>query len=201
MTRKEALTNAISLINAIPKTDETEIIVKKLLEITNDIPITNWTEATIFDTLDQFVIDNKRNPTTTDLKAKDMPPHPVIKLRFGFTAKEFLKKHYPQPQALCNSKAFGSKSASEWLEIFKEEYNRTKPTSAADFNEKRLSGLPTWITFARILGGKNWIELLEIANIAKIYSSRVPQTLSKNRTSLVVSHTSKLENDLAKLSG
>lgn len=199
MTRKQALIRAVALIKSMEATDETQSLIEKLLELEKDMPITHWTEATIFDTLDQFAMETGRTPTTTDLKLRGMPPHPVIKLRFAVTAKEFLAKHYPQPARLCGSRAFGNKSADEWLAVFTEEYNRIKPTSADIFNQGKQKELPTWVTFAAILGKKNWLELLAFANLPRIYSSRVPQYLSKNRTVLSVSHTSELVDELENL--
>jgi len=82
MTRKQALHKALETL-----TDKEAI--DRINEILKEMPFTRWNELTVFDAIDQFVIDNGINPTASDFTAKGMPPHPVIKLRFGVTLGEF----------------------------------------------------------------------------------------------------------------
>jgi len=98
MTRKQALYSTLETI-----TDEN--VRKKIIEVLNDLPFTSWSKSTIFDTIDQFIVDNGRTPTTTDFKKKGLPPHPVIKLKFGINVREFLDKYYPVKR-LCNSNTY-----------------------------------------------------------------------------------------------
>ncbi|MCL2170173.1 MAG: hypothetical protein FWB74_09150 [Defluviitaleaceae bacterium] len=98
MTRKQALHKALEAL-----TDETAKA--KITEILDDMPFTGWSENTIFDTIDQFILDHGRTPTMTDFKKKGLPPHTVIKLRFGITLREFLDKHYPSQKTKQKSKA------------------------------------------------------------------------------------------------
>lgn len=99
MTRKTALRKALEVV-----TDKE--VANKLQEIMNDLPLTSWSENTIFDSLEQWIEDNGRTPTTTDLKQKGLPPHTVIKQKFNMTAKEFLTKYYKKP---CNPKPYRKK--------------------------------------------------------------------------------------------
>ena len=166
MTRKQALHKALEVIMD-------EATKEKIAEILSDMPFTGWSEGTIFDTIDQFIIDHGRVPTTTDFKKKGLPPHPVIKLRFGKTLREFLETHYPTPK-LCNSKIYGSKSREEWQEIFISEYHKVKPGSAEEYNSRRSSGLPSWATIAKQFGITKWLDWLLFCEIVPYIRKNAP---------------------------
>ncbi|MDR2559241.1 MAG: hypothetical protein LBC86_06840 [Oscillospiraceae bacterium] len=141
MTRKQALHKALEVLT------DSEVIAK-INEIADELPLTGWSRTKIFDTIDQFVLDNGRNPTATDFLPKGMPPHPVIKLRFGMTLGEFLAEHYPQP----------TPDREEYKQLFISEYERIQPRGACDFNNRRTDGLPAWGTFAKMFGFSRWLE-------------------------------------------
>ena len=166
MTRKQALHKALESVSD-------EAVRSKIREILEDIPFTNWTERTIFDTIDQFIIDNGRTPTVTDFKKKGLPPHPVIKLRFGMTLKEFLVKHYPQDRQ-CDSKIYYAKSREEWQEDFLEQFDVIKPYSAEVYNSKRCEGTPSWATVARLFGITKWLGWLSFCKVAPYAGVREP---------------------------
>ena len=170
MTRKQALHKALEVL-----TDEEAI--SKINEILDDMPFTAWSERTIFDTIDQFVLDHGRNPTATDFIPKGMPPHPVIKLRFGITLGEFLEKYYPQPEINKN----------DYKRIFISEYERIKPKGACDFNDRRASGIPTWRTFAKMFGISRWLEWIEFCSLER--SSPVLRKRKRGAALTVVSHS------------
>ena len=152
MTRKQALHKALETL-----TDKEAI--DRINEILKEMPFTRWNELTVFDAIDQFVIDNGINPTASDFTAKGMPPHPVIKLRFGVTLGEFLEKYYPQPKI----------DKEERKRLFISEYIRIHPKSAGEFNQKRADGVPTWITFAKVFGITKWLEWLSFCGLEKNY--------------------------------
>lgn len=149
MTRKQALHKALEVLS------DSEVI-NRINEIIDELPLTGWSEKTIFDTIDQFVIDHGRNPTATDFIPKGMPPHPVIKLRFGMTLGEFLARHYPQPE---------KRSREEYKEMFISEYARIKPRGACDFNNTRAANIPTWGTFAKMFDMNKWFEWLKFCGL------------------------------------
>jgi len=169
MTRKQALCKALEVV------DDKEVI-RKINEILEDMPFTRWSERTIFDTIDQFVLDRGRNPTATDFIPKGMPPHPVIKLRFGITLKEFLEKYYPQPKI----------DRDEYKRLFISEYERIKPRGACDFNENRANGVPTWGTFAKMFGISRWLEWIEFCGLER--SSPILRKRKRGVALTVVGH-------------
>ena len=95
MTRKQALQEAITVLSAHKGN---EAVIHKLQEISADMPLNRWTESAIHDSVQQFIADNGRTPTATDFKKRNMPPHPVIKLRFKKTLGEWLEENYPIPK-------------------------------------------------------------------------------------------------------
>ena len=157
MTRKQALEAAMGAIND-------PIAQEKIKEILEDMPFTQWSERTIFDTVDQFILDNGRSPTVREFDKRGMPPHPVIKNRFGITTREFLDKYYPT-QRRCDSNLYYTKSKEEWLSFFMHSYNSLKPTSAEHYNKERPKGSPTWYVYAKLYGLSKWNELLEFAKL------------------------------------
>jgi hypothetical protein len=82
-----------------------------------DLPLTGWTKKTIFDSIDQFIADYGRFPTAIDFKKKGLPPHPVIKLRFGVTLKDFLNMYYPTIK-LCASNIYYNQTREYWQTFF-----------------------------------------------------------------------------------
>lgn len=168
MTRKQALLGVLENISKQKKSDRNLEIIEKLKEIANEMPFTEWSKATIFDTLEQFAIDNGRNPKVSDLRAKGMPPHPVIKHRFNMTAKEFLDTYFPTSQK-CNSRIFGNKSKEEWLEFFVNEYKRIKPSSAEEYNSYREKNSPSWASIAKMFSIERWNDFKKLAKVPDYY--------------------------------
>ena len=137
----------------------------------SDLPLTSWTEKTIFDSINQFITDNGRTPTASDFRKKGLPPHPVIKLRFGKTLREFLDMYYPAKK-LCDSKIYSNKSRDEWQDLFVSEYHKIKPGSAEEYNARRPPGSPSWATVARLFGITKWLNWLIHCDIVPYIAKR-----------------------------
>ena len=166
MTRKQALHKALEVI----RDKET---IDKISEILDELPFTGWSERTIFDTVDQFIIDNGRIPTATDFKKKGLPSHPVIKLRFGMNLKEFLGKYYPS-NSLCSSKIYSNRTREQWKELFIEEYHSNKPTTAEEYNSTRKAGTPSWATVAKMFDITKWLDWLMFCDIVPYINKKEP---------------------------
>jgi hypothetical protein len=185
MTRKQALHKALEVL-----TDETAKA--KVMEILDDMPFTGWSERTIFDTIDQFIIDNGRIPTTTDFKKKGLPPHPVIKLRFGINLKAFLQQYYPMNK-LCDSKIYYGRTKEEWKEGFIFDYINNKPRSAEEHNSTRTAGTPSWQTIAGMHGVVKWLEWIAFCKLERYC---VVDIRPRGKVSLSVSSSVDLERAL-----
>ena len=171
MTRKQAVCKALALLKHMEPSAEIEETMEKLEEILCEMPFTRWSEETIHDTLKQFAAEHGRNPTATDLKRKGMPPHPVIKLRFGMTAKEFLHTFYPTEPRAHESTPYGGKSKEEWTADFIVQFGEIKPASAEQYDKQRQKKTPSWQTIARYNGQTRWAELLAALGLAKASGS------------------------------
>ena len=171
MTRKQAVCKALELLCAMEPSEETAEVMTKLEEILHEMPFTRWSEETIHDTLRQFATDHGRNPTSTDLKRKCMPPHPVIKLRFGMAAREFLHKFYPTSPRGYEPPPYGGKSKEDWTADFIAQFGAIKPTSAEQYDKQRRKNTPSWQTIARYNGEKRWAELLASLGLEKLPKS------------------------------
>jgi len=187
MTRKQALHSVIEIL-----TDDD--LKTKIAEILDDLPFTGWSEETIFDTLDQFVIDHGRNPTTTDFKKKGLPPHPVIKLRFGVTLKEFLAKHYPTVRHV-NSQIYYNKPKEEWRTLFINQYHKQKPVSSVEYDKNRPQNTPSWYTVSRMFGITGWYAWLLFCDITPYVNTREPPRCLTKKPALHVRSTFTLTDE------
>ena len=167
MTRKQALCKALEVIND----RETEEVLRGIIA---QLPLISWTEDTIFDSIEQFIADNGRVPMATDFKRRGLPPHPVIKLRFGITLREFLEKNYPTKHKRQFS-PYNNKDREEWKADFIENYKKIKPKSMNEYNLRRPKSSPTWITVARMFECSRWLDLLALCDIQNP-NCRLPRT-------------------------
>lgn len=164
MTRKQALHKALESIN------DNEVR-SKIEEILEDMPFTGWSERTIFDTIDQFILDNKRIPTTTDFKFRRLPPHTVIKLRFGVTLKEFLLKYYPI-EKLNKSAIYYDRPREHWQIDFIKQYHNIKPYGAEQYNDARNINTPSWATVAKMFDITKWLNWLAYCEVIPYTNKR-----------------------------
>ena len=166
MTRKTALQEAISQLSRDQKNTE---ICEKLSDILEGMPLTNWTDKTIRDRIEQFYEDEGRYPTTTDFKKKGMPPHPVFKHRYKVNLSQWLQENYPVPKITYEERK------EKHTQAFKEEYLRICPKSSDDFDQRRRSGVISWRGLAPYYNVTSWHNLLKVLDLP------VPKPSSKER--------------------
>ena len=158
MTRKEALSKAIKALSEDEGYDEVTTILEDIYE---ELPLIHWTDKSIRDTVEQFIVDNGRNPSTTDFRKKSMPPHPVIKQKYNVTLSEWLEKNYP------NYIPTFEELKRNYTSDFIKEYMQIKPTSGDDFNKRRSKHTKSWQTVAKYHNTSSWIELLDKLSLEK----------------------------------
>ena len=118
------------------------------------MPLTNWTDKTIRDRIEQFYEDEGRYPTTTDFKKKGMPPHPVFKHRYKVNLSQWLQENYPVPKITYEERK------EKHTKAFVEEYLRLLPSSSDDFDHRRQSGVISWRGLAPYYNVTSWHNLL-----------------------------------------
>ena len=168
MTRKQAITKAIAALQQEGGNDEA---IQVLVALSAELPIIHWSDATLRDTVDQFIADTGRMPAATDFKNPGMPPYRVFMCNYGLTPTEWLQanypEHYPSQQELMD----------RHTKAFIEDYLRLKPKSADDFNERRSDKSRGWRSVARYHHLGTWTSLIRHLNLPKYsenHQGRVP---------------------------
>lgn len=156
MTRKQALETAILLLE---KEEAGKEAAEKLREVMEELPFTAWSDKTIRDTVEQFILDHGRIPTTADFKKRPLPPHTVIRHRYGVTCGEWLKRNF-------SSEKFQFEEKRERVsKAFVEEYLRLKPTSRKQFDRERRKTILSSSSMMKYYGVKRWRELIEVLGL------------------------------------
>ncbi len=159
MTRKQALELAVQALA------ENKEAVQVLHTMIDELPLNRWTEAAIRDSVEQFILDNGRPPMNTDFKIRELPPHTVVKRRFGITLQQWLDQNYPSP------KPSEEEIRAAVTERFVEDYKRLRPVSAEDYNARRTTGNRGWAFVARCNHTGRWRTLLKKLDLP-VYDSR-----------------------------
>ncbi len=159
MTRKQALELAVQAMAA------NEEAVQVLHTMIDELPLNRWTEDAIRDSVEQFILDNGRPPMRTDFKKKCLPPHTVIKRRFGVTLQEWLDQNYPTKKTPLDE------LHAQATQAFIREYLRIQPVSAEDYNARRTHPSRGWYAIAKYNHTRRWRILLEKLNLP-IYNNR-----------------------------
>ena len=159
MTRKQALKLAVQALA------ENEEAVQVLHTMIDELPLNRWTEDAIRDSVEQFILDNGRPPMRTDFKKKCLPPHSVIKRRFGVTLQEWLDQNYPTEKTPLDE------LHAQATQDFIREYLRIQPVSAEDYNARRTHPSRGWYSIAKYNHTRRWRILLEKLNLP-IYNNR-----------------------------
>ena len=151
MTRKQALEAAVRLLAETGRNEEAAV----LHTIMEELPLNRWTDGAIRDTVEQFILDCGRVPTVSDFKKRGLPPHTVIRQKYGITLRSWLDLNYPDR---LNTK---EESHTEATKAFVRDYLRLMPKSAEEYNERRPQGSPCWYTVAAYNDVRCWRSLLE----------------------------------------
>ena len=152
MTRKQALQRAIEHLSQFPEYAEE---VRLLREISQELPMIHWSDHSIRDTVEQFILDNGRPPTVTDFKKAGMPPHTVIQNKYKMPLRQWLTENYPTP------KPSAEELKAEYTQAFLEDYHRIKPRSQYEFNQYKRPKTRGWQTVAAYHNTRSLRNLLK----------------------------------------
>ena len=173
MTRKQALELAAKALA------DNEEAVQVLHTMIAELPLNRWTEDAIRDSVEQFILDNGRPPLRTDYKKKCLPPHSVIKRRFGVTLQEWLDQNYPTEKTPLDE------LHAQATQAFIKEYLRIQPVSAEDYNARRTHPSRGWYAIAKYNHTRRWRILLEKLNLP-IYNNRgVPSSTPQLKVKVI----------------
>ena len=152
MTRKQALQRAIESLSQFPEYAEE---VRLLEEISDELPLIHWSDRSIRDTVEQFILDNGRPPTASDFKKAGMPPHTVIQSKYKMPLSRWLDENYPTPKLSAEERK------AEYTRAFREDYRRVRPRSQYEFNQRKRPETRSWQTVAAYHNTRSWRKLLE----------------------------------------
>lgn len=156
MTRKQALLAAMQILSTDPAYIE---ISTRLQEIYDDLPLMHWNDKSIHDSVQQFIIDNGRTPTVSDFDHAGLPPHTVIKRRYGINLAEWLEANYPTKR-----KSFDEK-VSPYIRAFIDDYNRIQPKTQQEFELNRSKGVVCYQTIMKYCHVSSWAELISTLHL------------------------------------
>ena len=161
MTRKQALAMAAQVLSERGQNEAAAI----LHNLSGELPFYSWSEDAIRDSVEQFIIDHGRPPLRTDFKKKCLPPHSVIKRRFGLTLQEWLDQNYPTKKTPLDE--LHAQATANFI----REYLRIQPVSAEDYNTRRAHPSRGWYSIAKYNHTRRWCILLEKLNLP-VYNNR-----------------------------
>lgn len=161
MTRKQALTRAIEVLKLQGENEAAAV----LDVLHSEMPLIHWSDASIRDTVEQYIVDHGKAPTPSCFKAAGMPPHPVFKNSYGMTLGAWLEANYPTPKP--SKDTLRDKYTAEFI----AEFQRIKPRSADEYNAKR-NGAKGWLTIARYNEVKTWRQLLSKLGLEPCFDLR-----------------------------
>lgn len=186
MTRKQALSVAIDHIRLsdIPNKEE---VITALELCASELPMTHWSQASIMDACQQFLIDNNAQTlTVTDFeKHACLPTHTAIQRTYHMSAAQFRDRFFPPPLPTHKGR-----SAEEWTRLFIRSYRRLKPSSGDAYNVRRDPKTPTWNTIAKWNNLSTWGDLLTFCKLRT--HSRIPKIKPVEATLATVARSSSI---------
>ena len=127
-----------------------------------------WTKTAINQAFDDFISEHDRLPTREEMyqKGNCRFPRPLsVKLEMGMSIGDYLKSRYPEYLNRCNSRTHGKRSREYWIEDFKTKYIELDYPTEENYNKNRNQGSPNSKTMAKIIGVKNWGEVLKYCDV------------------------------------
>ena len=163
MTRKQAIKKAISALSGVSGSGEA---IRLLQDLYDEMPLIHWTDKSIRDAVEQFKLDNKRLPTSSDFRKKGMPPHPVIENTYKMPLAEWLELNYP------TYKPTRDDLKKKYTKRFVAAYKALKPETSKIYSNNRPADAPCWQTVANYYGVKSWQGLLKALSLP-VYQPKV----------------------------
>ena len=133
----------------------------------------NWTRESIIQALNEYKERTGKAPTVTNLKEHGMPKGVTIQKVFQMSPSLLLKRLFPENRKMKHvnpalSNPYGFDSEIEWLNCFREQFEKHKheDMSCKQYNVLRDESTPTWNTIARYCKISGWTALMKKAGVA-----------------------------------
>lgn len=166
LTKRQAMERAIEEAGVLTET------AKKIKEVLDDYPLTKWNTELINDGIRQFYIENNRLPIKEDFKStKTLPYMEIFCTYLSSTRIDWFKKHFPD-EYKTYEKARNAKKKIISLQVFIDEYNRIKPITEKEFDEKRdATKIPRAAVVRRNNNCTCWADLISRCGL-KVYEKQ-----------------------------
>ena len=174
MTRKQAITMAISILSQKTENDE---IVMKLQEILSELPLSTWTRNSIIDSIETYAYEHDNIlPSAIELTTENkLPSSTVINKIFGLSSMVlFFKKYFPNfKEKDKSSSPYKGKDKDYFMFIFQENYEYIKHkfdikyVTAKIYDKYKNTNTPCLNTITRNCNCKSYDELLVLCGYKK----------------------------------
>lgn len=175
VNRLKAISIAIEAIKQLPYSDENEQAIKMLKAFSKMTINRRWTKEAVFQALDQWRDEHGRNPTVTNLVEDGMPKAVTIQRMFDMKASAFMSIYYPSEHTKKPVTKYSVRTEQEWIDDFKRQYEKIKPKSGREYNNRREEGSPTWNTIIKYCHIGTWTELLKVTNVDTKHLHKTPE--------------------------
>ena len=176
MTRKQALSKAISILSEDKKNDEIVLVLQNLL---NEYPYSRWRKETVIDSITQYAIEhNNCLPQIHELtKENKLPSKTVIEYLFGYSSINlFYKEYFSEYKIEGYNSPYRQQTIEYFICIFKENYEMMKQNNkgrkfigARAYDKMRMENTPCSKTIIRNCGLNSYNELLVMCGYIKEY--------------------------------
>ena len=168
MTRRKAIPKAIELLQCLPQTEEVVEVIQALKKYSST-PLDRWDAASVYEALDEWT--ESHNGIPPKIKEcdshKELPSHMVFEKLFGKTAREFLNDYYGEMEyvRIGRHRTRCVDDQYDFLEIFKNEFERIQPATSKIYDACRNPETPSWGTIARRCKVSSWSELVTLSGV------------------------------------
>ena len=168
MTRRKAIPKAIELLQCLPQTEEVVEVIQALKKYSST-PLDRWDAASVYEALDEWTESHNGIPPRIKEcdSHKELPSHMVFEKLFGKTAREFLNDYYGEMEYVRIGR-HGTRCVDDqydFLEIFKNEFERIQPATSKIYDACRNPETPSWGTIARRCKVSSWSELVTLSGV------------------------------------
>ncbi len=162
MTREQAVRAAIRKLSELEQTKETAEIIQGLQKLEPAQYRRKWTKTTIYEAVSLWSTVHGRYPSVKELEMyKELPGIFAVKREYGLSGREFLQRFFPEER----KRERGKLRENLILKQFISEYEKLRPVSGRDYNERRSPETLTWNQAARAIGVSGWTELLLVSGV------------------------------------
>ena len=205
ITRKQALLHAIEIIKNNSTTDDNSKeleMINVLEEMIKELPFSYWTQASIVDAFNQYILEHGCLPLMTEIdNHKQLPKHSTIKQNFKMTTRCFFELYYADYVGTYKTKIYGYKDREYWINCFKEQYIKLGCPGKVRYDKLRDEGIPCANQMLKLTKIGTWNELLDYCGFEIIGENRYSKKKKKKKihNDVLVSKTFQEDKNYEKL--